>query len=99
MPELPKTLKTNYKTPKRKRKYSTDSTIWRKIRKAQLARQPLCEECSKQGTTTAANTVDHVDGDTYNNLSSNLASLCVACHSRKGVLHDGGLGRKVNRKK
>ena len=101
MPELPTIMKPKWKvkTPKRKRKYSTDSTIWRKIRKAQLARHPLCEECSKQGVTTAANVVDHVDGDSYNNVTSNYSSLCSMHHNQKTNRHDGGFGHKINRKK
>jgi 5-methylcytosine-specific restriction protein A len=32
---------------------------WRRARKTQLAKQPLCEPCLTEGFTTAANVVNH----------------------------------------
>ncbi len=37
--------------------------------------------------------MDHIDGDDSNNASSNLQSLCHACHSSKTARENGGFGR------
>lgn len=55
------------------------------IRKAFLAKHPLCARCSAQGFITAAAEVDHViplhKGGT--NEESNYAALCRPCHLEK----------------
>ena len=66
-----------------KRMYATNDPTWRGIRADQLRHEPLCRECSKHGRNTAGNTVDHINGDTYNNSAENLQTLCKACHDRK----------------
>jgi 5-methylcytosine-specific restriction endonuclease McrA len=38
--------------------------------------------------------VDHVNGDAWDMSPENLAATCKACHSRKTVAQDGGLGRE-----
>ena len=92
MPNLPTALKTNYKTRKKERKYKTNHPTWLKLRAAQLRREPLCVDCNKQGKVTPANTVDHIDGNSWNNLQSNLQSMCTSCHTIKTNREDGGLG-------
>jgi len=62
------------------------STRWRKARRIQLAKQPLCEDCLERGTTTPAEEVDHIipiaeDGALFD--PKNHRSLCKSCHSRK----------------
>jgi 5-methylcytosine-specific restriction protein A len=59
------------------------STIWRKIRDAKLARDPLCEKCLKRGIDRAAIIVHHKDGNELNNMDENLESLCNLCHEEK----------------
>ncbi len=98
MPELPTALRANYKTKKKTRKYKTNHPTWRKLRAVQLRREPLCVECTKQGKVTPANTVDHIDGNTWNNNSSNLQSMCVSCHTIKTNRCDGGLGHKKHKR-
>jgi 5-methylcytosine-specific restriction protein A len=66
-----------------KRLYATNHPVWRRIREDTLRREPLCRECNKHGRITAGDTVDHINGDTYNNSSENLQALCKACHDRK----------------
>lgn len=77
-----------------KRMYATNDPRWRRIRAAQLAREPLCREHAAKGRAVAANHVDHIDGDPMNNFESNLQSLCARCHSRKTARENGGFGNK-----
>jgi 5-methylcytosine-specific restriction endonuclease McrA len=65
---------------------------WRKVRAQQLAREPLCRECSNEGHVTAGAEVDHIDGNSHNNDPSNLRTLCKSHHSRR-TLRDQGWGR------
>lgn len=64
-----------------------DRREWRDfVQPAQLAREPLCRICRRQGRIAAAMQVDHVHpidegGDPYD--PTNLQSLCDSCHSRK----------------
>ena len=64
--------------------YSTNHPTWRKLRARVLAEQPLCYACQQQGKITAANTVDHIDGNTFNNDRDNLRGYCRTCHTAKG---------------
>ena len=65
---------------------------WRKVRRMQLAREPLCYDCKTGGgnsmgggVITIASEVHHIiakrDGGT--NELDNLMSLCKACHSKR----------------
>ena len=74
------------------RRYSTNDPKWRLIRKKQLHRQPLCEECQRSGVLVPANVVDHIDGNAFNNDTTNLQSMCWPCHSRKTAQQDHGFG-------
>lgn len=63
------------------------SPAWRKLRALKLSIDPLCEDCLKQGRTTVAVEVHHVEKrklrpDLALSLE-NLASLCVPCHNMK----------------
>lgn len=90
---------------------STEARAWRKLynlpqwrgphgaRRAQLSRQPLCENCLKHGLVVAADTVDHLiphKGDMRLFLDpENLASLCASCHSSdKQRVEKGGTPRQ-----
>lgn len=74
------------------RALATNSRPWRRIRAAQLRREPLCRKCLAQSLLTPATDVDHEDGDSSNNAESNLQSLCRSCHSRKTAQENGGFG-------
>lgn len=71
-----------------------NSARWKRIRKAQLASEPLCRMCAQQGKTTAARIVDHVEphrGDPLRFYTSELQSLCKSCHdSHKQRLEKSG---------
>lgn len=58
---------------------------WRKVRRAYLSRNPLCEDCLSNGKTKAAGVVHHVtpldQGGT--NRFDNLQALCRECHEAK----------------
>ena len=98
MPDLVKILAPKkIAALKKDRRYKTNSTTWRKLRAAQLHRKPLCEDCKESGRVTPANTVDHIDGDTWNNQPHNFRSLCTRCHTIKTNKHDGGLGNRIHR--
>jgi hypothetical protein len=51
----------------------------------QLARQPLCDECSRANMVVPATDVDHVHGWATEQefYRGPLQSLCHVCHSRK----------------
>ena len=63
-----------------------NSISWRKLR-SELATDPLCEECLKEGKLVPATIADHKEellkrpdlGLSYENLSSK----CWPCHSRR----------------
>lgn len=70
------------------------SAQWRKLRKMQLHRHPLCERCESQGRVTPATLVHHrtevkAGGERFD--MQNLASLCVPCHEsmhRRGAVRE-----------
>ena len=62
-----------------------DTVRWRKARKRHLDEYPLCVLCDRQGITTAASIVDHIqehkgDYDLFWD-ANNWQSLCASCHS------------------
>jgi 5-methylcytosine-specific restriction enzyme A len=62
-----------------------NTAAWKRLRKAKLAADPLCQYCPP-GILSVANDVDHVvainaGGDPY--AWDNLRSACHECHSRK----------------
>jgi len=58
---------------------------WRKMRKMQLAHEPLCRDCKKQGTTRLATEAHHIEKRRAGGEDSfdNLMSLCKSCHSKR----------------
>ena len=62
---------------------------WTELSRRIRAERPECEVtwCRRPSAH-----VDHIDGDNTNNEEWNLQALCVPCHSRKTVKHDGGFG-------
>jgi shikimate kinase len=102
MPTAPQTHKPYPKSAKpkppapikqAKRALATNSTAWRNIRAAQLAREPMCRVCARRGILKPANTVDHIDGDAMHDDVNNYQSLCQPCHARKTAVEDGGFQR------
>lgn len=65
---------------------------WRRLRLMVLRDEPLCRECTRDGRTTPAAEVDHIDGNVHNLALDNLQPLCKRCHSAKTVREQGGLG-------
>jgi 5-methylcytosine-specific restriction protein A len=60
--------------------------VWKRRRADQLARQPLCERCMRNGMTIEADVVHHVmphHGDWHLFVSGELESLCKRCHDRE----------------
>jgi 5-methylcytosine-specific restriction protein A len=67
---------------------------WRKIARAQLAREPTCRLCAAEGVVTAACIADHITpwrGDVMKFWTSPLQSLCKSCHDgRKKFVENRG---------
>lgn len=91
----------HYKPPRRNPRYYRkwySLSIWKRARKIQLGKQPLCEECLRQNRITPAEVVDHIiphDGvwDLFVD-QDNLQSLCERCHNVKTAREDGGFGNR-----
>ena len=69
---------------------------WRRARDGHLRANPLCAECTREGITTIATLVDHIDppkGDIKKFWDrDNWQSLCTPHHNRKTARQDGGFG-------
>ena len=62
---------------------------WKAASRRQLATQPMCAECAREGRATLAELADHIKpvregGAKFD--SANLQSLCWSCHNRKHPL-------------
>lgn len=59
---------------------------WQSIRAQQLAIEPWCRFCARDGIRTKATTVDHVErhnGDRGRFFGGPFQSLCKPCHDRE----------------
>ena len=63
--------------------------VWRRLRTAVLARDPICRECGRT-STTAAHIISRADGG--EDTMDNLRGLCDSCHSSETCERDGGFG-------
>lgn len=65
-------------------KHLYNTKRWYRLRHHQLVKQPLCEDCTSRGKTTAATIADHKRphrGDEVLFFDPlNLQSLCKPCH-------------------
>ena len=97
MPSLPSTKRRSWEpkpTPRPPyqahavRTSEYDTSLWRRMRKALLAREPLCRECVKEGKLTSATIADHIrpvrDGADFFD-ASNHQPLCASHHARKSA--------------
>ena len=65
---------------------------WKRLRKAKLRNNPLCEECEKEGRVSITEEIHHIrtfdiDGN-YERLAfdyDNLMCLCKECHYKKHI--------------
>ena len=65
--------------------------LWRRIRRAHLAKEPLCRFCLDKGKVTVATIADHVEphGGNWNEfICGELQSLCASCHESAKKLHE-----------
>ena len=80
-----KRTQPDYHIPEHQRMYN--SARWKRMRKAQLTREPWCKGCLEQGVCTVATDVDHITPHRGSERlfydAENLQSLCRSCHSRK----------------
>lgn len=66
---------------------------WRARRAAQLAKEPLCRFCAKNGIIQAADVADHIEphkGDRMKFFRGELQSLCHNCHSSTKQMIEAG---------
>lgn len=88
------------------------SQRWRRLRLWKLSRQPLCEDCLREGRTAAASEVHHVvpvetahrpaDMERLMFSPANLRSLCHDCHAathRQLGSHTKGHTREANERR
>jgi 5-methylcytosine-specific restriction endonuclease McrA len=73
---------------------------WKKRRRAQLRKHPLCKFCLEHsGLVTPATVVDHVvphGGDRYKFEFGELQSLCTPCHdSVKRTIENRGYSTEI----
>jgi 5-methylcytosine-specific restriction protein A len=63
------------------------NSAWDRLRRLQLALEPCCRECAKQGFVVGATEVDHiipiVKRPDLRLVQSNLQSMCKSHHSKK----------------
>lgn len=105
-PSCPNLTTDRYCDKHRKQRYTENNRIahktrdagfynraqWKKVRRQQLIREPLCRECMKDNKITQATVVDHITprskgGADYDD--DNLQSLCKRCHDRKTARENG----------
>lgn len=74
---------------------------WKRIRKARLLLNPLCQPCEELGLVIPAKDVDHKveveDGGEVFDIE-NTQSLCRSCHNRKSALKKRLRNSKKNNK-
>ncbi|WP_307768926.1 HNH endonuclease [uncultured Bacteroides sp.] len=110
MPTIYKPKKAKKKEKKlyeEERRKIYKSTRWRKLRALKIAEQPLCEMCLKEGKTTIAEDVHHIESfmstdDPMRRMAlaydyENLMSICKTHHQmihNKSNRNDikGGMG-------
>lgn len=76
--------------PKEQRLYKT--ARWARIRKMQLAKDPWCADCWKDGRYTRATDCDHIEpwaGDHTKFFKGPFQSLCHSHHSTKTRVENG----------
>ena len=94
MPTLPKGNRRPWIPKKRKVYGQTDNSSfyqskqWRMLRRYYIKANPLCEECTRKGKTTAGNCIDHIKPISMGGSKvdeSNLQTLCNSCHAKKSA--------------
>jgi 5-methylcytosine-specific restriction endonuclease McrA len=80
-----------------------DRQLWRGphgLRKAVLARDPVCMICHRNPATVADHKIPHRGNwNLFTDLAHNLWGICETCHSRKTAMEDGGFSHPIQPKK
>lgn len=105
MPTIYKPKKAKKKEKKlyeEERRKIYKSTRWRKLRALKIAEQPLCEMCLKEGKTTIAEDVHHIESfmstdDHMRRMAlaydyENLMSICKMHHQ---MIHNKSNGNDI----
>lgn len=99
-PKKAKKKENNIYDEERRKIYK--STRWRKLRELKIAQQPLCEMCLKEGKTTIAEDVHHIESfmltdDHMRRMAlaydyENLMSICKMHHQ---MIHNKSNGNNI----
>lgn len=85
-----------YAQEQRTWQYLYDTARWKKIRKAQLAKEPWCRNhLENMGEYVPATQCDHIEphrGDVEKFFTGPFQSLCDSCHSQKTAIEIHGRG-------
>jgi len=106
MPTLPKrTRRIKRKAEYRSGRPQADAgfynkTTWRTFSRLYKEQHPLCEQCKRQGKTTASQVTDHIIPLQHGGAiwdERNLQSLCKVHHDQKnGMERHGMILRSIN---
>ncbi len=94
MPYKPKTNKRDYSRPQQDTRESSSQRgydgLWQRFRAVYLRQHPICVHCTREGRTTLANEVHHIQAlrDGGARLDpDNVEGLCKSCHSKETKKH------------
>jgi 5-methylcytosine-specific restriction endonuclease McrA len=80
MPPLTPDPRRNNRPPRKTTTQRGYGSHWKKVRKAKLAANPVCQMPGCPGRF--ATQVHHIDHKTTNNAPGNLLSTCNECHQK-----------------
>lgn len=105
MPTIYKPKKAKKKEKKlyeEERRKIYKSTRWRKLRALKIAEQPLCEMCLKEGKTTIAEDVHHIESFMSTDdkvlriaLAYDYENLMSICKTHHQMIHNKSNGNDI----
>lgn len=99
-PKKAKKKENNLYDEERRKIYK--STRWRKLRALKIAEQPLCEMCLKEGKTTIAEDVHHIESFMSTDdkvlriaLAYDYENLMSICKTHHQMIHNKSNGNDI----
>ena len=87
----------NYSDERNKFNKMYQSTFWKRLRRVQLGKQPICQACLHSGKVSESKHIDHVFPWAHIGEHAFIANifqaLCPECHSHKTSLEARGIYR------